>query len=203
MQGLDVLHGLLGPARCEGCGAHAGALCEDCREALGRPVDTTPIAGADRVLARWAYEGAARDLVLALKLRAARTAAVPLVAAMRGEVLSQGLLGDVITWVPGRRRDTRRRGFDHAEVLARGLARALGLDARPLIRRKAEPPDQTTLGAAARRVNLRGAFEAGPCPREVVVVDDLITTGATATTCALALRVAGAASVEIVVPCRA
>ncbi|HEY7874419.1 MAG TPA: ComF family protein [Actinomycetota bacterium] len=203
MQGVDVLQVLLGPPACEGCGARSGALCEVCREELGRPDTTAPIPGIDRALARWVYGGAARNLILALKLRGMRVAAVPLVAAMRAEVLAQGLLGDVVTWVPGRRRDTRRRGYDHAEALARGLARALGLDARPLLRRTTDPADQTQLGAAARRLNLSGAFEAERCPAEVVLVDDLVTTGSTATACALALRAGGATTVELVVPCRA
>lgn len=203
MQAIDAVHGLLGPPRCEGCGVRGGALCGDCRDRLSRPVETCALPGVDRVLARWAYEGAARNLILALKLRAVRAAAAPLVAAMRDEVLSSGLLGDVVTWVPARRRDALRRGFDHAEVLGRGLARALGLEPAPLLRRTGTPADQAGLGAAARRLNLVGAFLARDCPGEVVLVDDLVTTGATAAACARALRDAGAGTVEVLVPCRA
>ena len=199
---LDVIQTLLGPPRCEGCGAPGGALCEPCREKLGRPVEVAALRGVDLVLAAWAYEGAARDLILALKLRGVRAAARPLVDGMRAQVMAQGLLGDVVTWVPGRRRDTRRRGYDHAEVLARGLATALGLPARPLLGRTGDPVHQTTLGAEARRANLRGAFSAERSPAAVALVDDLITTGATAEACATALRAAGAETVEVVVPCR-
>jgi predicted amidophosphoribosyltransferase len=157
----------------------------------------------DRVLARWGYEGAARSLVLGLKLRGARIAARPLVEAMRAEVLREGLLGDLVTWVPGRRRDRARRGYDHAEVLARALALALGLRSVSLLRRTGDRADQTTLSGAERRVNLRGAFTAEKCTGGIVLVDDLVTTGATATECARALRAAGAVTVELVVPCRA
>jgi predicted amidophosphoribosyltransferase len=122
---------------------------------------------------------------------------------MRAEVLAMGVLGGVVTWVPGRRRDSVRRGYDHAEVLAKGLAGATGLPRAPLLRRTGEVPDQTTLTGAERRLNLRGAFAATACSGGIVVVDDLITTGATAAACAEALRSAGAATVEVVVPCRA
>jgi predicted amidophosphoribosyltransferase len=157
----------------------------------------------DRVLARWEYAGAARELILALKLRGVRTAARPLVDAMRAQVLAKGILGEHLTWVPGRGRDSRRRGYDHAEVLAKELGEALGMPCRPLVRRIGEPPDQTTLTAAARRTNLRGAFAARACSGGVVLVDDVLTTGATAAACAAALRTGGAETVEVVVPCRA
>ena len=203
MSGLDVVQSFLGPPRCEGCGAHRGALCDGCAMRLGPPVETATIRGVDRVLAAWEYEGAARNLVLALKLRAARSAAGPLVVAMRAQVMAHGLFGEVVTWVPGRPRDTVRRGYDHAEVLARRLAACLGLPAVGLLHRTRDPVDQTTLGAAARHANLRGAFGARASPPAAVVVDDLVTTGATASACARALRAAGAATVEVIVPCRA
>jgi predicted amidophosphoribosyltransferase len=161
------------------------------------------VDGLDRVLAPWAYEGAPRDLILALKLRGRRAAAEPLVEAMSLVAQSVALRGEVITWVPGRPRDVRVRGYDHAEILARGVAKRLGLPARPLIRRVSNPPDQTTLSAEARHRNLTGAFVATPCLGKATVVDDLVTTGATLTACARALRATGATSVEGLVPCRA
>ena len=155
------------------------------------------------MLAAWAYEGAARSLVLDLKLRGRRPAAAPLVAAMCEEVARPGVAGEALTWVPGRRSDALRRGFDHAEVLARSLAARLGLPAVALLERTSARPDQTALGAAERRLNLAGAFRARPWDRPVVVVDDLVTTGATARACAAALDVAGASQVEVLAACRA
>jgi predicted amidophosphoribosyltransferase len=161
------------------------------------------IEGIDRILAPWTYGGAARSLILALKLRGNRAAAGPLVDALHREVLAEGVLGDVVTWVPGRRADRRRRGFDHAELLGRGLAAGIGLPARPLVVRLRNPPDQHSLSATRRRDNLDGAFGARPCAGGIVLVDDLVTTGATAAACARALRAAGAAGVELLTPCRA
>jgi predicted amidophosphoribosyltransferase len=161
------------------------------------------VRGVERVLAPWAYEGPARALVLALKLDGSRSAAAPLAAAMVAEALAGGVLGALVAWVPGRARDRRRRGFDHAEVLARRVARALGLGARPLLGLVREPSDQASLSAAARRRNLVGVFTAVPCRVPVLLVDDVVTTGATAAACARALRSAGCPLVEVLAACRA
>jgi predicted amidophosphoribosyltransferase len=154
-------------------------------------------------MAPWAYEGTARALVLALKVGGSRGAAVPMAGAMCAEAQHRGLSAEIVTWVPGRRADLRRRGFDHAEVLARGVARRLGLPAAALVSEAASRPHQTSLSATQRRANLSGAFAAARCTRAVVLVDDLVTTGATAGSCAAALRSSGAPSVEVLAACRA
>ena len=157
----------------------------------------------DRVAAAWDYGGAARSLVLDLKLRGDRSAAGPLVDAMHAVVLRRGLASGVITWVPARPRDIRMRGFDHAEVLARGLAARLGVVARPLLQRTGSSADQTSLTADQRWSNLAGAFSAPSCRGGVAIVDDLVTTGATVSACAGALRGGGADRVEAIAACYA
>ncbi|MDQ3785272.1 MAG: hypothetical protein M3360_10450 [Actinomycetota bacterium] len=162
------------------------------------------MSGVKRVLAPWDYAGAARSLVLALKLRGRRTAASPMADAMFEEALVRGLESSVVTWVPGRKADTRVRGYDHAEVLAAEVGARLGLPLRGLLRRKGpRRADQAALGKRARRANLEGAFVARKCAAGVVIVDDLVTTGATAGACSEALRSAGALTVEVLAACRA
>jgi predicted amidophosphoribosyltransferase len=178
-------------------------LCDGCTARVARASSGPSVRGVGRVLSPWAYEGPARALVLALKLEGSRSAAGPLVAAMVAEAIAGGVQSSLVAWVPGRARDRRRRGFDHAEVLGRGVARALGLGARPLLRLAREPPDQASLSAAARRRNLVGAFAATRCPEPVLLVDDVVTTGATAAACASALRAAGCPLVEVLAACRA
>lgn len=189
--------------RCFGCGKRGESLCSQCRSELATPSRTDPIAGVDRLSIPWAYEKGARDLVLALKLRARRPAAGVLAEAVAARVQTRGTGADAITWVPGRRKDTRVRGFDHAELIATELAARIGLPAVDLLERTMERPDQTTLSGPARRANLAGAFVARPGSERVMLVDDLVTTGATATACAWALRAAGATHVEVAAPCRA
>ena len=178
-----------------------GAICADRAPDHWLPAATPAIAGAATVLAAWEYEGAARSLVLDLKLRGLKGAAGPLVGAMVTEVRAAGLLGSVVTWVPGRkpRHPTARL---RSCCRARGGSGAgVGVPARGQ-RSRAERilADQTTLGAGERRTNVAGAFAATGCAEKIVLVDDLITTGATAAECVKVLR-AFSPSVEVVVPC--
>jgi ComF family protein len=198
----EALAGLVGVYRCFGCGEPGAALCARCEARAHPPVATGRMPWVHAAIAAWEYDDAARALVLALKLEGRRDAAMPLVHAMTATVARSGLLGEVVTWVPGRPSDIRGRGFDHAELLARLVAPRIGLRARPLLFRRRSPPDQTGLSAAQRRRNLVGAFDARPCSGRVIVVDDLITTGATARECAAALRTAGAELVELLAACR-
>jgi len=135
--------------------------------------------------------------------------AAPLAALVAdlGPALPLGAV-DVIVPVPLHPRRERERGFNQSWLLARRLAEAWGLTARGdvLTRRVATAP-QTDLGATARRLNVRDAFTlrrpelvAG---RHVLLVDDVLTTGATVSECAIALRSGGAATVGVVTVARA
>jgi predicted amidophosphoribosyltransferase len=107
---------------------------------------------------------------------------------------------DVVTWAPTTVARRRQRGFDHAELLARSVARGLSVPARSLLRREPGPP-QTGLAAAARR---RGPVFAAArrASRSVLLVDDVATTGATLAAAAAALRGAGAQRVVAVTAAR-
>lgn len=178
-------------------------MCGACAGALSPPVEHAPVPGIAAIHCPWAYDGAARDLMLAVKLRGRRDAASPLVVGVVHAIRAAGSLAASVTWVPARKRDIRRRGFDHAEVIAAGVAQGLGLPAHRLLARRLVRPDQAGLSAAERRANLLGAFSSRRCSGAVLLVDDLVTTGATARACAGALRDAGAARVELAVACRA
>ena len=185
--------------RCVGCRRRGPVLCDPCVRSelpageLKRPVHV------DRLICPRTYDRATRALILQLKLRGIEVAADPLTAAMASHVQSRGLRATTLTWVPGRRTDTRRRGFDHAEVLARLLGDRLGLPCLPLLERVGNPADQAALNARERVANLAGAFRTRSSPERVAIVDDVMTTGSTLTSCARALRAAGARSVEAVV----
>ena len=194
---------LLGPGRCAGCGAIGAVLCGSCVRSLRRPEGLLRPAWVRRLIAAWTYEGAARSLVLALKLSADRDAAVPLVDGMVAAARAAGVPVGVVTWVPARDGDARRRGFDHARILAEAFALRVGLPVEPLLRRRRATLDQAGLSAEQRRANLRGAFAALAGPQVVILVDDLVTTGATSSSCARVLRAKGAKRVEVVVPCAA
>jgi len=112
--------------------------------------------------------------------------------------------GDVVTWVPSTRAMEAARGFNPAEELARPLARLVRLPGRRLVIKRRETRDSAGLTREQRRANLYEAFVAkGRVRGHVLVVDDILTTGATAAECASALREAGAWKVSVVTFARA
>lgn len=136
-------------------------------------------------------------------MRGRRDHAAPLVEGLVDLLMRAGTSADVVTWPPCSPGDKRRRGFDHAELLARGVAGRVGLQALPLLWRVGRAADQAGLPGEVRRQNLRGAFEARATSGGVLLVDDVVTTGATLRACAEALRHGGADRVEAIAACSA
>ena len=194
---------LAGPPRCAACGLLGHVVCASCRDELVEcpPLDAPPPLA--RLSAAYLYESVPRALVLGLKLGGLRTRAGPLAEAMCRSAWRDAIGGDVLTWVPGNVVEARRRGYDHAEVLARLVATRLGIPATHLLTAASAKLDQTGLSRAQRRDNPMGAFVARPVHGRVVLVDDVMTTGATICACARALIAGGAAEVEGLVGCRA
>lgn len=152
------------------------------------------------------YEGTLREALHAFKF-GGKTALARVLADL---AIEHGLRGhsrrtDLVVPVPLHRSRRRERGFNQAGLLAARIARAQGVPCRPrlLWRSRATAP-QTDLSAAERRRNVRGAFAASPRVRgrHVLVVDDVLTTGATVSECARALGLAGAASVGVLTVAR-
>jgi ComF family protein len=179
--------------RCAACGSPGEpVLCHRCRFSIAS-------VGAARtppgIRAVFPFEGLPRELVVALKFRHRRDAARVLATQMVRR-LSLGHI-DVVTWAPTSSRRARRRGYDQAEAIALAVARQLGVPCRRLLYR-AHGSAQTGKSRADRLVG--PAFRARQ-PRSglsVLVVDDVVTTGATLLAAAQALRSAGVANVELV-----
>jgi predicted amidophosphoribosyltransferase len=147
----------------------------------------------DAWVAAFRYAGAAREVVARVKYRDARAAVPWLARQMARAWQAADLAPGVVTWAPTTPEHRRTRGFDPAELLARGTARQLRVPVRRLLVRRPGPP-QTGLSARARAAGPR--FDARPpVPPTVLVVDDVATTGATLASAAGALRAAGAARV--------
>lgn len=106
--------------------------------------------------------------------------------------------------VPLHEKRRKSRGFDQSEELAKGLSEAAGLPYIPALRRIRNTKTQTKLSEKQRAENIKGAFEAAcPVSGKVLLVDDVLTTGATAGECARTLMRAGAESVYVVTYARA
>ena len=154
--------------------------------------------------APYRYRSAVKELIVALKYHGRLEVARFLAAGMARTVLHR--FGpdpaDAVVPVPLHGTRLRERGYNQARLLAVQLGRELSLPCRELlIRRRATAP-QTRLEREARQANVRGAFELRPDPlaREgrFLLVDDVLTTGATLEACARALREGGAALVRAV-----
>jgi predicted amidophosphoribosyltransferase len=191
------------PASCPGCGRAAEPVCDACARTLRAPPALPPPAGVDGWFAPFAYEGVARELVARVKYWRTRATVPWLAAHMASLLVAAGadVAVDVATWTPTTSSRRHARGFDHAEVLARAVARELGLRARPTLRRRPGPP-QTGRPAAARRAGPHFDARHGALPARVLLVDDVATTGATIAAAADALRRAGVTSVVAVTAAR-
>lgn len=152
------------------------------------------------------YEGVARRLVHALKFRGHDILAAPSGALMAATARAHGFdLGSgAVVPVPSTTRRNRERGYDPGALLAEEVARRLGRPFRALLSRIREVPPQSTLPAGQRRRNVQGAFAASPAARgaDLLLVDDVMTTGATAFEAARTLREAGASRVDLLVLAR-
>ena len=147
------------------------------------------------------YEGALRESFLRFKFGgAAHYAAV--YGAWMAHTIEDKLAGrfDTLTWVPVSRRRRRSRGYDQSELLCREIAKRLGLEPVRLLRKTRNPPAQSTMAdPAGRRANVSGAYEPERAARldgrRVLLIDDIVTTGATLAECSRVLRTAGASDV--------
>jgi len=189
---------------CPKCGhelgpyADAGPRCSGCRNLPLR---------FDRAVAAAHHTGAVRDVVLAFKFAAQRHNAHPLSKLVVGRLGETDIPGQtqLIVPVPLHRRRLRARGFNQSRVLAEELGDRLALPvAANVLRRVLDtPPLSQAMSVAARRQRVKGAFEARNAKmlsgRTVLLVDDVMTTGATAGACVRALKRAGARSVTVAV----
>jgi len=209
------------PARCLGCQRRGVALCGHCRPHLPRlPQDVCSRCATRRferggclgcrrlsptitsIRAAFAYEGAARSAVLTLKFRSGRYLAPLMGELMRETLERRPVRAEVVVPVPLADGRQRQRGFNQATLLAEGVCEAVrGTLVADLLTRDDRPP-QSTLSAARRLRNLEGAFRcARPSEvrgRRVVLVDDVVTTGATVSACADTLAAAGARRIWVV-----
>jgi predicted amidophosphoribosyltransferase len=207
---IGALVDLVLPRTCAGCAVPGAVLCRRCSALFARPHLATPRRfpdGFPPTVAAGVYRGPVRPAVIAFKERGRAELARPLgtalalaVAAVTSAV-GGGPRPVLLVPVPSSRAALRARGRDHVRELA-GQAvtdlRAAGVPAAEgrLLVRRGRVRDSAGLGAAQRRANLAGTFvRAGTPPRGalLVVVDDVVTSGATLTEAAAALTVGDAA----------
>jgi predicted amidophosphoribosyltransferase len=184
-QMLADLVDLVLPRHCYGCGRAGAGLCGTCAPIALVAVDCAGLP----VIAAGRYEGPLRDAVLAYKERGRRDLARPLAALLGAAVAALDVPNALLVPIPSAASARRARGGDHVLRLSRRVG-----PSTPAVRLTRAVQDSAGLGANARAANLAGAFSARP-PRcrgaYAVVVDDIVTTGATLAEATRALTHAG------------
>ncbi len=204
---MDLLD-LLYPPKCAFCGAlikdntETARVCSSCLKELpeARESDIPPLEGAGRVFVPLKYEGKVRESLLRFKFSSVSANAKAYAALIAGKIGKESF--DLITCVPVSRKTRRKRGFDQSELIAKELSKLLGIPfARTIVKRGKNKVQSTLSSKEERRDNVKGVFEAKDSAdlrgKAVLLVDDIITTGATASECAAVLRNAGASSVSV------
>jgi ComF family protein len=213
------------PARCPGCGREGAPICAACLPALdarldqpagipiGLPSDLPPAI----LQLEWCapFGGLVRRALHQLKYGGETRLAVPLGEAIARRWARVAAGGDVFVPVPVHAERARQRGYDQAELIARSAAAGLGRPCAPILERARATVAQFDLDRVTRATNVRGAFRLKPLPgdrppgsppplagRWIVLVDDVVTTGATLSACAAPLLAAGAVGVSAVTVAR-
>jgi len=206
-----LLDELLPPA-CPGCGREGRIVCATCLPHLARrrdepagvPLGLAVAQPAGLVQLEWccAYSGPARACLHALKYDGELRLVEVLAEQMAARWSRAGIGGDILVPVPVHAARLRQRGFDQAELLARAAGRMLDLPVANALERAAKTAAQHALDRRARAANVGGAFAVKSSALEqvagrwVVLIDDVVTTGATFSGCAQALYAGGASAVS-------
>lgn len=186
--------------------------CPVCRAARSGPLGCcvrcasslfTPTVGAFE-LSLGPYSGPLERAIRAYKFQQTRRLSLLFGQTLAETLRTAGWPLDLICAVPLHQLRHMQRGYNQSALVAEVAARHTSLPYRPLLRRVRTTRQQARLGAAARQRNVAGAFRCAPLSGErVLLVDDVMTSGATVTECALALFAAGAGRVYVATLARA
>lgn len=207
MKLLKIIANLLFPPKCLLCRTVLEDdeldLCHSCRiEAPECPISQKKLPFIDSWASVWYYEESVRRSILRYKFYGARS-----YAASYGRLLAMKLAqlhpegNDVLTWVPISKLRKLRRGYDQVELLADAVGKELGLKPVCLLKKiRNNPPQSGITGTAQRRANVLGVYQIVQPElvqgKRILLLDDVITTGATLGECARVLLTAGAKEVH-------
>ena len=197
---LSLLLDLIAPRSCAACGAEAlplpNAFCKECDAAC------TPLAReSEGAWALFSFEGPVQRAVHRVKYERNDQAASALGTMLGARLPPEFSSFELVVPIPVGSRRLRERGFDQAGILARGVSGSLGLRFAPLgLRRQRETQALAKMAREERHAAISGAFVASSLvrARSVLLVDDVVTTGATTNEAKEALLVAGATSIAVI-----
>ena len=190
------------PRRCPFCGRVAGRalLCPKCETDLSR-CDRVRTGAFGECAAPLYYEGSVRDAILAFKFKG-RIEHLNCFGALMAEKAAEVYADrfDAVTWVPVSKKRLKKRGFDQARMLCASLCVDWHIDPQETLRKTGDNPPQSGIDdPAARRANVLDMYEpVSPeniAGKRFLLIDDIVTTGATLAECVRVLKAAGAADV--------
>ena len=211
--------GLFFPRWCVGCGKEGEFICRSCRELLvsvspplcprcGKPQPSSTLcpaclsgqAAIDGIRSPFRFEGVIREAILQLKYRNLRALGETLARLLSDFLTANPIPGEVLVPMPIHDKRLRERGYNQSSLLARELSKLSGLPMvdNSLTRQRHALPQTQTKTADERRNNVAGAFTCRDQKlkgSQVLLIDDVATSGATLDACATALKAAGAISV--------
>lgn len=203
MKWINKLLDLLYPPRCAFCHRliwRDGLVCPECLKTLpytGAAGQEQSFPNISKCLSPLYYEGDVRASLLRYKFHSLTAYSKVYSKFMVKCIDEWGISCDIITWVPLSMKRLRKRGYDQARLLAEEVARAKDVSCERLLIKTVNNPAQSGAGGAEkRRANVSGVYRfAGSAPldgKTVLIVDDIVTTGATLSECARVLKAAGA-----------
>lgn len=199
---------LVFPPVCIGCGRVGKSICDSCLASLASATTTPSIAPPPHPLqalfALGIFEGVLRQAIHDLKYEGQTGLATPLADILSKKLTQANWMPGVIVPVPLHHKRQEQRGYNQAAVLGACLSNALGwpIDTQSLIRIRSTA-SQVGLNRQSRQENVRAAFSVSPPDafqnRDIILIDDVFTTGATLRECAEAVQHSGARSIRAAV----
>ena len=207
------------PQRCIGCGKEGDFICSSCHHSLprvmpplcprcGRPQPSGILCSScvswqaeiDGIRSPFRFDGVMRQAIYQLKYRNLRVLAGPLTRLLNDYLITNPVPGDVLVPVPLHRKRLRERGYNQSSLLAKELGKLANLPVVDdcLIRQRHASPQARTSTVEDRKSNVADAFTCRDHrlrDKQVLLIDDVSTSGATLDACATALKAAGATSV--------
>ena len=199
----ETVLSLLFPRRCPFCGAIVGQalLCSGCRTKLPFTKEHAVVEGGfGRCAAPLYYEETVRRALLDFKFKG-KMGGLDCFGMLLADCAAEHFSGqfDTVTWVPVSRKRRRDRGFDQSRCLADRVCAAWDMQPVTTLCKAVDTPPQSGINTPeGRRANVLGVYETVPenvCGRKLLLIDDILTTGATLGECVRVLKEAGAADV--------
>ena len=177
---------------CVRCGRHKVGIGDYCDECAKMPLYF------DEARSCVNYDGNAKDLIRRLKYGNAVYLVNTLSQYLLDVLLFSDWQADCITFVPMHKSRQKKRGYNQAERLAKALADRVDIPCKTLLEKTKKTVNQARLDRAERLETIKGSFSAvGECPEHVILVDDVMTTGATVNECSKVLKSNGAKVVYV------